>query len=320
MSDAVACAKFDGEIRRFGSDPAIVKDMELGTARGGETTRTVDVDLRHPLGSPYNFFTWCDQLTDFSKDVILKESNHKEVTLVCNSIGTISSFQAVMDTPDIFNGVFVICPNFRELHSAEVPLPSLSMPVIRSVQGSLRRWGQAAFDALAKLDTVKQILREPYARTDAVDDTLVQVLLDPLLLPGASQVVFDTLSYFTRHDCRRRCRYCRDHLLATTTRRRSHGSVTGGAARSRLASIYVSHDNRLGVLSADIARRNSWRVHACSAIGGLYRAALQPAGSILDFTLAYYQHEHLFRSRVTDAKAAQTADTKTAPPLQPGFD
>jgi pimeloyl-ACP methyl ester carboxylesterase len=28
-----------------------------------------------------------------------------------------------------------------------------------------------------------------------VDDTLVQVLLDPLLTPGASQVVFDLLSY-----------------------------------------------------------------------------------------------------------------------------
>ena len=34
-----------------------------------------------------------------------------------------------------------------------------------------------------------------YAVTDAIDDTLVQVLLDPLLTPGASDVVFDTISY-----------------------------------------------------------------------------------------------------------------------------
>ena len=93
------------------------------------------------------------------------------------------------------NGVFVINPNFRELHSAEVAFSPLVMPIIRQVQGALRRYGQVAFDYLAVPDTVKQILMEPYAVSSAVDDTLVKVLLDPLLTPGASEVVFDTLSY-----------------------------------------------------------------------------------------------------------------------------
>ena len=100
-----------------------------------------------------------------------------------------------MDEPDLFNGVFVINPNFRELHSAEVAFSPLVMPIIRQVQGALRRYGQVAFDYLAVPDTVKQILMEPYAVSSAVDDTLVKVLLDPLLTPGASEVVFDTLSY-----------------------------------------------------------------------------------------------------------------------------
>jgi hypothetical protein len=39
------------------------------------------------------------------------------------------------------------------------------------------------------------ILKVPYAVKTAVDAVLVKVLLDPLLTPGASQVVFDTLSY-----------------------------------------------------------------------------------------------------------------------------
>merc|ERR1712032_1087113 len=48
---------------------------------------------------------------------------------------------------------------------------------------------------MGKPDTVRQILQEPYQVTSAIDDTLVKVLLDPLLLDGASSVVFDTLSY-----------------------------------------------------------------------------------------------------------------------------
>ena len=81
------------------------------------------------------------------------------------------------------------------MHSAEVPFSAVSMPILRRVQSLLRQYGQTAFDLLAKPETVKQILMEPYAVTDAVDDVLVKVLLDPLLSPGASQVVFDTLSY-----------------------------------------------------------------------------------------------------------------------------
>jgi pimeloyl-ACP methyl ester carboxylesterase len=194
--DSDVAQQCNGESGRFNeSTPSVVRGVELGTANG-KATRICDVDLRHPLGSPYNFFTWSELLTDFSKDVILaSDEAHNKIALVCNSIGTISALQAALDTPELYKGVFVVCPNFRELHSAEVPFSSLSMPILRRVQSALRRYGQAAFDFLATPETVKQILMEPYAVTDAVDDTLVEVLLDPLLTEGASQVVFDTLSY-----------------------------------------------------------------------------------------------------------------------------
>lgn len=183
----------NGEVRRFveGSEEDVLRDVELGSA-GGVQTRVQDVELRHPSGSPYNFYSWSDLIRDFCRDVVQAKET---ITLVSNSIGTISSLQAVLDEPDQFNGVFVISPNFRELHSAEVPFSGVTMPVLRRVQSLLREKGQIAFDALAKPDTVKTILQEPYAVSEAVDDTLVQVLLDPLLEPGASRVVFDTLSY-----------------------------------------------------------------------------------------------------------------------------
>jgi pimeloyl-ACP methyl ester carboxylesterase len=202
--DSDVAQSVNGEIRRgltaTDSDsnanrkPATLPNAVLGSPCGTKT-RIVDVELTHPLQSPYNFYTWADQVIDFSHDVVLKDRQSTPITLVCNSIGTITALQAGLDEPEIYNGVFIISPNFRELHSAEVPFPKVSMPLIRWIQKLLRNRGQGLFDILATPATVKQILKEPYAVTNAVDDTLVDVLLSPLLTEGASDVVFDTLSY-----------------------------------------------------------------------------------------------------------------------------
>jgi len=190
--DSLVAQSVNGEQKRFTKDyPEIMKGAELGSACGTKT-RIRDVEKSHPLKSPYNFYTWSELLQDFCNQVIQPKTS---VTLVSNSIGTISALQALIDQPNSFNGIFIVSPNFRELHSAEVPLSQISMPVIRSVQKLLREKGQSLFDTLAKPNTVKQILKEPYAVQSAVDDVLVDVLLTPLLTEGASQVVFDTLSY-----------------------------------------------------------------------------------------------------------------------------
>ena len=200
--DSPEAQAVNGENGRFESDEdGVLKNIALGTANG-KGVRVRDIELRHPVRSPYNFFTWSELITDFSQDVIgvgkspgIFQKKTKPVTLVSNSIGTSSALQAVMDKPDLYTGVCVVTPNFRELHSAEIPLPKLSMPIVRSVQKLLREKGQPLFDAAATPKTVKQILKEPYKIQSAIDDTLVDVLLDPLLLPGGSKVVFDTLSY-----------------------------------------------------------------------------------------------------------------------------
>lgn len=200
---------------------ATLQNTPLGTASGGNRLAT-SLELRHPLRSPYNFYTWAEQIADFTHDVI--HSNHywnddadnnndstddesvaaaaassaaatPKVTLVANSIGTMSSLQSILDEPNLFNGCLVINPNFRELHMAEVPFSTLTMPLVRQIQSLLRNNGHGLFASLAKPNTVKEILKEPYAVVDAVDDELVSVLLDPLLTAGADDVVFDTLSY-----------------------------------------------------------------------------------------------------------------------------
>ena len=174
---------------------ATMNNVPLGTPAGGNRVAS-ELDLRHPLNSPYNFYTWAEQLTDFVHDVIHSDVGaSKQVTLVANSIGTMSSLQSMIDEPDIFNGVVVINPNFRELHMAEVPFSKLAMPLVRQIQSLLRENGHGLFKTLATPQTVTEILKEPYAVTEAIDEELVSVLLDPLLTPGADEVVFDTLSY-----------------------------------------------------------------------------------------------------------------------------
>ena len=76
-------------------------------------------------------------------------------TLISNSIGTITALQAAVDSPELFNGVMTINPNFRELHTAETP--SFAHPLIRAVQRTLRSKGQGLFDTLANPKTVKQV-------------------------------------------------------------------------------------------------------------------------------------------------------------------
>lgn len=201
-SDATSRSLVCGEIQKFelgdDSPESVLKDVVLGTSNGGERVAT-ELELRHPISSPYNFYTWAAQIEDFVKDIVLmdKQNQGSKVTLVANSIGTISSLQTLLDDEnrELYNGCMIINPNFRELHSAEVPFSFATMPIVSFLQQTLRERGQALFDFLAKPNTVKEILKEPYVRQEAIDDTLVDVLLTPLLLPGASDVVFDTLSY-----------------------------------------------------------------------------------------------------------------------------
>jgi hypothetical protein len=109
------------------------------------------LELHHPLGSPYNFYTWAEQLADFTRDVIHRDDDaaiaggggrdRKMVTLVANSIGTMSSLQSMIDEPDLYNGVLMVNPNFRELHSAEVPMRSSERIAGRGAGREDRRLG-----------------------------------------------------------------------------------------------------------------------------------------------------------------------------------
>ena len=104
-----------------------------------------------------------------TNDIIHTDGSAKnKVTLVANSIGTMSSFQSILDEPNLFNGCFVINPNFRELHMAEVPFSQMTMPLVRQIQALLREKGHGLFKSLATPETVTQILKEPHQKSKKV--------------------------------------------------------------------------------------------------------------------------------------------------------
>ena len=64
----------------------------------------------------------------------------------------------MLDSKELFSGLMILNPNFRELHVAEQP--ALVAPLVTALQAFLRENGQPLFDFLATKGTVKQILKE----------------------------------------------------------------------------------------------------------------------------------------------------------------
>ena len=89
----------------------------------------------------------------------------------------------MVESKNCFNGTFIVNPNFRELHSAEVPWSKLAMPLIRQIQSILRSISQGLFESLvlAKPYIVTLTLKDPYAVEEAVDDELVDILWTPFI-------------------------------------------------------------------------------------------------------------------------------------------
>lgn len=197
-------ASEDGNIMNYrsGKKPQqpIRENVILGTSSGGRRVAK-KLDLRHPLNSCYNFYTWAEQITDFTRDVIFEGTKNwpdgtpKTTSLVGNSKGTIAAFQSVLDTPEYFNGVCAIDPTYREMHHAEMRLPALQMPIVKQVLKFLRSRGKGLYNIATQRNCIKNMLKEPYNNIDAIDDDLVTALMEPLNLPNAADVVFDELSY-----------------------------------------------------------------------------------------------------------------------------
>lgn len=149
-----------------------------------------------PAPSPtirYTFETWGQQIADFCREVV-----GESAFFIGNSIGCIAAMQAAVDYPDSCRGIALINCSLRLLHDRR----RTTQPWIKQVGAPLLqrilkvKWlGHTFFKQIARPETVRKILQQAYIRTEAVDDELIDILMQPARDPGAADVFIAFTGY-----------------------------------------------------------------------------------------------------------------------------
>jgi pimeloyl-ACP methyl ester carboxylesterase len=141
----------------------------------------------------YTFETWAQLVLDFSQEII-----GEPVFLVGNSIGCIVSLQAAVTDPDRIKGTILLNCSLRMLHDrkrASLPWPQRTFsPWFQKIL-ALRPIGHFFFNQLARPKVIRNILKQAYAKTEAVTDELIELLLKPAQDPGAADVFLTFIQY-----------------------------------------------------------------------------------------------------------------------------
>lgn len=134
----------------------------------------------------YTFETWGQQIADFCQEVV-----GEAAFLVGNSIGCIAIMQAAVDHPEIARSLALLNCSLRLLHDRKrVGQPwfkRMGAPLLQKVLKN--QWvGQQFFKQLAQPQTVRKILLKAYARSEAVTDELIDLLMGAAADEGAAAV------------------------------------------------------------------------------------------------------------------------------------
>ncbi|MEL7011086.1 MAG: alpha/beta fold hydrolase, partial [Cyanobacteria bacterium J06588_4] len=150
-------------------------------------------DKPQPGTVDYTFETWGKQLADFCREVV-----GSPAFLIGNSIGCIVVMQTAVDYPELALGVAALNCSIRLLHDRKrVTLPwyrNYGSMLMQQVLGN-RAIGSFFFNQIAKPKVVRNILLQAYRRPEAVNDELIDILMQPAQDPGAA----DVFLAFTRY-------------------------------------------------------------------------------------------------------------------------
>ncbi|BAY35012.1 alpha/beta hydrolase fold protein (plasmid) [Nostoc carneum NIES-2107] len=143
----------------------------------------------------YTLENWGQQVADFCREVV-----GGPAFLVGNSIGCIVAMQAAVSNPEIALGVALLNCSLRLLHDRKrASLPwsrRVGAPLLQRVL-SIKPIGEFFFNQVAQPKTVRKILLQAYANSEAVTDELVDILTAPARDPGAVAVFLAFTSYST---------------------------------------------------------------------------------------------------------------------------
>lgn len=136
----------------------------------------------------YNFENWADQAVNFITEVI-----REPTYIVANSVGGCVALQAAVQSPSLVKGVVLIDISLRMLHVKKQS--PFARPIVKVIQDTLRETnvGPYFFKQVAEKKALKNILTQAYA--GPIDDETVDIILQPGLQPGATDVFLDFISY-----------------------------------------------------------------------------------------------------------------------------
>ncbi|MDX2097025.1 MAG: alpha/beta fold hydrolase [Leptolyngbyaceae cyanobacterium bins.59] len=159
----------------------------------GQSAKPPVGPLQHGQSIEYTFETWGQQIADFCREVI-----GGPAVLVGNSIGCIAVMQTAVDHPDVVTKLALLNCSLRLLHDRHrMQQPwykRMGAPLLQQVLK--QKWiGQQFFRQVARPDTVRKILLKAYARSEAVTDELVDLLLSAAQDEGAADVFLAFTGY-----------------------------------------------------------------------------------------------------------------------------
>ncbi|MBW4626732.1 MAG: alpha/beta fold hydrolase [Brasilonema octagenarum HA4186-MV1] len=141
----------------------------------------------------YTIETWGQQVADFCREVV-----GEPAYFVANSIGCIVVMQAAVSYSEVALGVALLNCSLRLLHDRKrATLPwhrRFGAPILQRVL-SVKLIGDFFFNQVAKPKTVRKILLQAYADSQAVTEELVDILTTPARDPGAVAVFLAFTSY-----------------------------------------------------------------------------------------------------------------------------
>jgi pimeloyl-ACP methyl ester carboxylesterase len=142
---------------------------------------------------PYTFETWSRLVVDFCREIIAEPT-----FLIGNSIGCVVALQAAVTAPEQVRGVAMLNCSLRLLHERKrMTLPwyrSAPAPIFQGLLG-IRPFGYFFFSRLARPTFIRNVLKQAYARQEAVTDELVNALFQPSQDEGAADVFLAFVRY-----------------------------------------------------------------------------------------------------------------------------
>lgn len=142
----------------------------------------------HPL--EYRFETWGEQITAFCQEVI-----GEPVYLVGNSIGCLVALQAAVMAPQTVLAIALLDCALRLQHERKLNwYRRITFPLVQKIL-TYPPIGHFFFSKLAQPNVMRKVLLKAYARSEAVTDELINLLLQPTQDPGAADVFLSFITY-----------------------------------------------------------------------------------------------------------------------------